>query len=145
MSLVAKHDQHHISQRVAVSVVANDPLLAPELARFCVDPQTPRWSSDKQAFYVPTMRVAPALVRAVVNGRSLFDQMQGVHLLHVRDQMARFHHANWTFVWGDLQVFETGEPTIAQAMFLRGEIAVPDLTVVGRYLRELRDQAPKAS
>lgn len=115
-----------------------------ELAQFLLDkPHTGYacFSEDGGALYVPTLWLCPDTVRAVVAGKTLFEQLQGVSLLQREAERARFHSDVWTWCWGDLRVFETGEPIVQRAVFLRGMVASPDLSQVYRYVK----QAPRAS
>ena len=83
------------------------------------------------------LRVAPAVIRGVATGGTLFGALNGVSLLQRRGHLARYNRSMWSYCWGDLQVFETGEPVVTRALFLRGKVDVPDLSTVRRYLEEV--------
>ncbi len=95
------------------------------------------WSADHEALFVPRLWLAPRVIRCVVNGGTLFQALSAMPLMQVRESQARYHRSPWSYCWGDLQVFETGSPVITRAIFLRGTIETPDLTIIGRYLREM--------
>jgi hypothetical protein len=99
------------------------------------------WSKDAQALLIPVLRLSPQVVRGVATGGTLFKALNAVSLLQRKEHLARYNRALWSYVWGDLRVFETGEPVVTRAVFVRGKIDVPDLTTVRRYL----DEMPKAS
>jgi hypothetical protein len=95
------------------------------------------FSRDLGALFVPELRVEPCIVRQVANGGTLFAALNGVCLLQQRGDRQRFQRWPWSYCWGDLMVFETGEQVVRRAIFLRGVIEVPDLNVVSRYLQEM--------
>jgi hypothetical protein len=104
-----------------------------ELASFVVGGSGAAWSRDYNAILIPTLRLEPVVIRAIAAGSSLFSQLSGVDLL--RD--GHIDRDVWSYCWGDLVVFETGESAAKRVVFLRGEIAMPDLTTVYRYLKEV--------
>jgi hypothetical protein len=112
----------------------------PELGSFVMSNQgtgTASWSKDREALYIPVLRLTPYVIRRVAMGGTLFQSLSGIALLQLRDFKARYNRSAWSYVWGDLMVFETGEPVISRALFLRGKVDVPDLTTVRRYLAEM--------
>lgn len=113
-----------------------------ELASFVLAPGQGTWSKDHNALLVPRLRLAPCVVRAVATGGTLFTALNGVGLLEVDFDwtQGQLDRSVFSFCWGSLEVFETGEPVAASTILLRGKIETPDLTVVGRYLKELRSR-----
>ena len=95
------------------------------------------WSHDGKALLVPELSLTPYVIRYVATGGALFQALLGMQLVQVSGHLRRYQRDVWTYAWGDLRVFETGEPTMERAVFLRGHIEQPDLTTVRRYLAEL--------
>ena len=113
--------------------------LPPELASFVMEgPRPGRYSRDEQALLIPVLRVAPTVIRRVATGGSLFQALGGVALLRHHDDGFVFLRETFSFVWGDLRVFEDGKPAVEHCVFLRGSVQVPDLTRARKYLEELR-------
>lgn len=110
-----------------------------ELASFVIAPGQGTWSKDRNALLVPSLRLAPCVVRAVATGGTLFTALNGVNLLEVDFDRAhgQFDRSVFSFCWGDIAVFETGEPVVLRTVLLRGRVELPDLTVVRRYLEEM--------
>lgn len=96
------------------------------------------FSNDFAALYIPTLRLCPDTVRRAVAGESLFMLLSGASLLQREEGSARFHHAEWTWCWGDLRLFETGEPIVSRAILLRGVQGMPDIEAVKKYLGEMQ-------
>lgn len=113
-----------------------------ELGRFLLGPgdNDGCWSRDGDALLVPKLRVTSHLVRRVANHDTLFRVLNGVQLMNV-DAM-RFETSMWSYIWGDLDVFRNGEPTITRAILVRGKIDMPDPTNLGRYLAEMPKLVP---
>lgn len=115
------------------------PQLPPELAHFVMHgPRPARFSADEQALLIPILHVAPVVIRRVATGGSLFHALGGVSLLRHVDDRTVYVRTQFSFVWGDLKVFENGKPAVERCVFIRGPVQVPDLTKVRRYLEELR-------
>lgn len=115
------------------------PQMPPELASFRMSgPRPARFSADNAALLIPVLQVAPVVVRRVATGGSLFHALGGVSLLHHVDDRTVYTRDTFSFVWGDLRVFENGKPAVEHCVFVRGPVQVPDLTRVRRYLEELR-------
>lgn len=111
---------------------------ADELGYFLMDgPGTATHSKDNGALFIPTLHVAAAVIRAVAQGRTLFELFNGVALLLIRSERTAYHKTLWSYVWGDLKVFETGEPVVNRALFVRGKVQSPDIGDLKRYLEEM--------
>ena len=113
-----------------------------ELGRFYLgfDANDACWSRDGNAVLIPKLRVTSHLVRRVANHDTLFRVLNGVQLMNV-DAM-RFDASMWSYIWGDLAVFQNGEPTVSRAILIRGKINMPDPTNLGRYLSEMPKLVP---
>lgn len=114
---------------------------APELGSFELGEPAGRYSRDGLALLVPKLQLAPDVVRAVSRSKSLFTQLNGVSMLVTSSRFSRIEREVWSFVWGDIEVFLNGSPTVRRTVFLRGRIEMPNLDTVMRYVHEL----PKAT
>jgi len=109
-----------------------------ELASFSMQgPRAAHYSADNAALLIPVLNVAPRVIRKVATGGSLFHALRGVSLLRHSDDGVVSTGETFSFVWGDLRVFEDGKPAAEHSIFLRGVVQVPDLTRVRKYLQEL--------
>lgn len=95
------------------------------------------YSRDRGALFIPTLRLAPRVIRNIAAGGTLVEALRGVSLLACRGAKARYNRSSWSYVWGDLMVFETGEPVVRRAILVRGKVDVPDIGAVSRYLAEM--------
>lgn len=114
----------------------------PELAYFMNDEEekASRWSVDLQALYVGNLHLSEAVARRVANGGTLFQTLRGVYLLGepLKPDGARtFNPKPWSYVWGDFKLYETGNPTVTNTIFLVGNVRDIDLTIVGKYVKEM--------
>lgn len=75
------------------------------------------WDDTHEALYIPELRLAPGVVRAVVQSQTLYVLLQDVRVRERND--AEFEPGEYGYAWGDLQVFVGGEPTVLDALFLR--------------------------
>lgn len=120
------------------SVPGGTAAVAQELGYFLMaGPGTATHSKDNGALFIPTLHVAAGVVRAIAQGRTLFELFNGVALLLIRAERSTYHKTLWSYVWGDLKVFETGEPVVARALFVRGKVQSPDIGDLKRYLEEM--------
>jgi hypothetical protein len=114
------------------------------------DPGEARFSADERALFIPTLSLRDAVARRIANGGTLFGALRGVHLRMLQPQynatreLVMHHPLPWSYVWGDFQLFESGESTVKHAILLAGVIRDVDLTVVGRYVKEMTAR-PKVS
>ncbi len=104
------------------------------------------WSEDGAAVLLPKLHVVAEVIRAVAQGQTLFKLFNPVNLLcgskagdHTVDQ------TSYWFAWGDLDVFETGDPTISDALFLRGPATLEALGKAHKYMVEIRKSRATAS
>jgi hypothetical protein len=112
-----------------------------ELGSFRLGLGLAAWSRDREALFVPTLRLNPGVVRQIVSGQgSLFRILQGASLAEVQDGRLCFDPHLITFVWGDFMLYRVGEPEARDVVFLRGRIGVPDLMTVNRYRGEMTKQ-----
>lgn len=96
------------------------------------------WSQDEAALLVPCLRLVPRVVRRVVTGGTIFWALYGARLGLFEESALRWDSSPWSFVWGDFALFETGQPWVHDTILLRGVVEVPNLTLVMRYVRELK-------
>ncbi len=114
-----------------------------ELASLRLEEGYAEWSRNEQALFVRRVRLSPFTVRAVAMGAtSLFQRLRGCklaaeHLVHALPAPIEL-----SYVWGDYELPKTGEPELAEAIFLRGLVLTPDLVVVDRYRREFAKRVP---
>jgi hypothetical protein len=118
--------------------VSGPSLIKPhELATFRLGPGEAEWSEDRRALFIPRLYLAAPVVRRVVTGGTLYGALHDAYLLERAEHEASCYHGALNYVWGDLQLFETGSPTVTRAIFMCGAIVLPDLTIIGRYLKEM--------
>lgn len=104
-------------------------------AYFDLDPSRKlcaRFSEDQRALYIPALSLTPYLVRRVVQGGTLFQHLNGVALV---GHSSEKDFTRWTYVWGNLRLFETGMPVVARAILMEGALAFPDLREVMKHVR----------
>lgn len=96
-----------------------------------------RYSRDNRALLIPELRVEADIVRSVSARKPLVDLLRNVEAFRTPPGGERYSIWTWSYVWGDLQVYAGGEPTMRQCVFLRGHVIQPNLDEVMPYVREL--------
>lgn len=109
------------------------------------------YSKDREAIFVPRLKLLDMTVRRIVNGEPLFRVLRRVHLIEPPNpRNVPFDPNRWSFVWGEFTLYTNAQPSMAHAILLRSDRCDNgiDLDMVGRYVRERargRESTVKAS
>ncbi len=100
-------------------------------------------SQDQLALFFAELRLAPAVIRNVSFGGTLFAPLNGCIAICDLEQHGMINHVvnptPLSYVWGDLEVFRTGRPVATNVILVPGPLASPSISEVVRYVREFEN------
>lgn len=134
MEILSLYLRDH-SQDVIAPIKTTDSMLG----QFSLGDGGGRWASDGIAFLVPKLKVTGKVIRALVNGAPLFYQLNDMVMMRESPPpLAIIGNHSWSYVWGDIEVFNTGEPEITSCVLVPGPVQWPHGTQLMPYIAELK-------